>query len=505
MEPSLVRSKCMIVGIGPGNSWTAVEDGAVLQEKGVVKAVGTFAELSGQYPSATVYGTGKEILIPGFVNAHHHVGLTPLQLGSPDMPLELWGTTRMIARAVDPYLDTLYSAFEMIESGVTTVQHINGFGSGNAEQTAERFEKAIRAYRDIGMRVSFCFNIRDQSHFVYGDDEAFVQRLPADIQPYMRSFIAARVIPLDGYLDIFRTLFEKYRGVPRVAIQLAPANLHWLSDQALGKVSDLAATTGVPMHLHLVETPYQREYAKRRTGGTAFEHIERFGLAGPKLTLGHGTWLSRSDVERIAETGTCVCVNCSSNMRLRSGRAPLNFMEKTGVNTAIGIDEAGINEDRDMLQEIRLVLKSFRVPGHEPEDVPSVAQVFRMATSGSARTTPFGDTIGALRVGAAADLSLVDWNQIAYPYLDETVPVLDALVQRAKVSGVKLVMCDGEVIFENGRFTRIDRDSILREIHTVMNRAANKEELERRAVATRIKPYVKQYYADKFALSDSIE
>jgi len=41
-------------------------------------------------------------------NAHHHVGLTPLQLGSPDMPLELWFVTRMVARNVNPYLDTLY-------------------------------------------------------------------------------------------------------------------------------------------------------------------------------------------------------------------------------------------------------------------------------------------------------------------------------------------------------------------------------------------------------------
>ena len=69
-------------------------------------------------------GTGNEILLPGFINSHHHVGLTPVQLGSPDMPLELWFATRMIARNVDPYLDTLYSAFEMISSGTTTVQHI---------------------------------------------------------------------------------------------------------------------------------------------------------------------------------------------------------------------------------------------------------------------------------------------------------------------------------------------------------------------------------------------
>jgi hypothetical protein len=57
-------------------------------------------------------------MLPGFVNGHHHIGLTPVQLGSPDMPLELWFVTRMVMRNVNLYLDTLYSAFEMIASGV---------------------------------------------------------------------------------------------------------------------------------------------------------------------------------------------------------------------------------------------------------------------------------------------------------------------------------------------------------------------------------------------------
>ena len=38
----------------------------------------------------------------------------------------------MAAREVDPYLDTLYSAFEMLESGITTVQHIHGWRGGPA-------------------------------------------------------------------------------------------------------------------------------------------------------------------------------------------------------------------------------------------------------------------------------------------------------------------------------------------------------------------------------------
>jgi cytosine/adenosine deaminase-related metal-dependent hydrolase len=75
-----------------------VTDGAVLQEDGIITAIGTYAELSRKHPNLPVIGTGNEILLPGFVNGHHHVGLTPVQLGSPDMPLELWFVTRMVSR-----------------------------------------------------------------------------------------------------------------------------------------------------------------------------------------------------------------------------------------------------------------------------------------------------------------------------------------------------------------------------------------------------------------------
>jgi len=134
----------------------------------------------------------------------------------------------------------------------------------------------------------------------------------------------------------------------------------------------------------------------------------------------------------MAEAGACVCHNCSSNFRLRSGIAALNHFEAKGINTAIGLDEAGINDDRDMLQEMRLVLRAHRVPGIGDE-VPTMAQVFRMASIGGARTTGFGEQIGTIAEGKAADLSLIDWKQISYPYLDEEMPMLDAVIQRANV------------------------------------------------------------------------
>ena len=76
-----------------------------------------------------------------------------------------------------------------------------------------------------------------------------------------------------------------------------------------------------------------------------------------------------------------------------------------------------------MLEEMRMVLRAHRVPWMADDDVPSLGQVLRMATSGGAATTPFGGHIGTLAVGKAADLVLIDWDKLAYPYLDQETPV----------------------------------------------------------------------------------
>jgi 5-methylthioadenosine/S-adenosylhomocysteine deaminase len=246
--------------------------------------------------------------------------------------------------------------------------------------------------------------------------------------------------------------------------------------------------------MHLLETPYQKRYANiRGYGATAVDYIERFGLLGPKTTLGHAVWLSEGDLDKLAETHTNVCHNCSSNFRLRSGVLPLNRLEEMGINTAIGLDDVGINDDQDMLQEMRMVLRAHREPGMD-DRVPTMAQVFRMATSGGAKTTPYAAEIGALEIGKAADMVLLDWKQISYPYLDAEVPVLDAVIQRAKTEGVQTVIVAGEIVYQDGKFTRIDRDAALRQLSDMLKRPLSDEETERRQLAKAVFPYVKAFY-----------
>ena len=493
MTFTLVQADHILAGFDSHGTPDLRPDSALLIEAGTIREIGDARALERAYPQAARIGGRGFVAMPGLVNAHHHVGLTPLQLGSPDHPLELWFASRLALRDVDPRLDTLYSAFEMIASGVTTVQHLHSRAPGGVPAVLDTAASVIDAYREIGMRASYSFALRDQNRLVYEADEAFVERLPADLRPAMSAHFARFSMPLAEQIAVFHELRRRYAEESCIAIQIAPSNLHWLSDAALASAAEMAAETGAPVHMHLLETPYQKAYAQKRTGGSALEYIHRHGLTGPQLTIGHGVWMSEADIELCAHTGTRICHNCSSNFRLKSGLAPLNRFMAKGIPVALGMDEAGINDDRDMLQEMRLALNVHRHPGID-SPFPKPAEILRMASEHGAATTPFGSAIGRLSPGAAADIVLLDFDRLTYPYQSPDIALVDVLVHRARRDCIDTVMVNGDVIYEKGRFTRIDRDETLREIHTRLKQPLTPDESRRRALASDVLPHVRRFY-----------
>ena len=383
----------------------------------------------------------------------------------------------------------------MIASGVTTVQHLHGRAPGDAEAVLARAGAILGAYAEIGMRASYSFALRDQNRMIYAADEDFVASLPAALRAPTAAYLSAFVLPLSEQIGVFHALRARWADVPLLAIQIAPSNLHWLSDAALESAARMAEETRAPMHMHLLETPYQKEYARRRTGGSALAHIDGFGLVGPQLTIGHGVWMTADDVALLAERGGCLCHNCSSNLRLKSGTADLNAFLASGVPVALGIDEAGINDDRDMLQEMRLALTTHRPAGHAAPS-PTAAQVLRMATEHGAVTTPFAGRIGRLAPGMLADLALLDWRRVTWPWQDPALPLTDVLVRRAKAGAVETVIVGGVVVYHEGRFAKVDRDATLTEIARALSRPDTSAEAERRRLAAALMEPVRDFYRE---------
>ncbi|MET0540507.1 MAG: amidohydrolase family protein [Variovorax sp.] len=495
---AMVRARWIVTGVRDRRTPEVIDDGALVHQDGKVVAVGPFDEMRMRYPDAPVTQHSKHMLLPGFVNSHHHVGLTPLQLGSPDHALELWFASRMSARNIDIYLDTLYSAFEMIASGITCVQHINGWMRGDFEHVHGASSAVLRAYQAIGMRASYCYSVREQNRLVYEDDATFCARLPSDIGIPLAAHLKQATMSLDDHMKLYRMLRDE-NASPLTRIQLAPANFHWVTDDGLMTLVGQAKADDVPMHMHLLETVYQKEYARRRTGTTAVKHLQKLGALGPWMTLGHAVWLTEEDVDIVAHTATCVCHNCSSNFRLRSGIAPVNALEKRGVTIGMGLDEAGINDDRDMLQEMKLALRAHRVPGMDEDEVPSCPQVLRMATEHGAKTTAFRGEIGRLEPGMNFDAVAIDYEGATWPFQDTDIPPLDALMQRASTKHVDTVYVAGDPIYAQGRFKYIDRDKVLGEIAEQLAKPRTPDEEKRRWLGKEVFPHVKAFYADYLA------
>lgn len=109
-------------------------------------------------------------------------------------------------------------------------------------------------------------------------------------------------------------------------------------------------------------------------------------------------------------------------------------------------------------------------------------------------TTPFGKDIGRLDPGRLADFVVIDHRKALWPYQDDQIPVLDSIMQRAKTQAVNKTVVGGEVIYENGRFTRVDRDQILNEIAEQLSKPRTAEEEQRIQVAQAVFPHVKKFY-----------
>ena len=490
----LIIAKKILLGFDWLGRAEIVEGQAIFVKNNKINEIGPTSVLRQKYKEIPEIGGENLFAMPGLVNAHHHLGVTPFQLGAQDHPLELWFAERLKMRNVPPTLDTLYSAFEMISSGVTTVQHLQSRAPGNLTSVLDQSNKIIAAYKQIGMRASYSFALRDQNRMIYDSDENCLALLPPKHRPTLKKYFESFSLSISEQLEIFNILTEQHAKNNLIEIQLAPSNLHWLSDKALETISKVAIDTGAKIHMHLLETPYQAEYARRRTGQSALKYIDKFGLLGPQLTIGHGVWMTEDDVDLLAERGGCLCHNCSSNLRLKSGKADLSSFLSKNIPIALGIDEAGINDDRDMLQEMRLAYTLHRRPGHSSLN-PSAAEILRMATEHGAASTPFSGKIGRLEKGLFADILLLDLHSLAFPYQDFDIPLLDIIVRRAKRKSVDTVIIDGNVVFNKGKFTRVDEDTLLEEISKVLSRAKTPEEVELRELSEIIMPAVKNFYS----------
>lgn len=491
----LVRGGWVVVPKGGGVGY--IEGGAVYYEDGVILEVGFFDDLARRRQVDRVIGSAKHIVLPGLVNAHHHAFVpSTYQQCSRDDALETWLLDFFWRPTLDPYWTTMHSALMLLESGVTTVLHCH-YSKGSESRYEDEVTRAIAGYRDAGIRVSFGPEITDRPSWVYEQNGEFVNGLPAHLQRAVRAFSAGdeqRVSP-EAYFRLFDALVDKlHHG--RVRLVLRPVVPHYCSDDLLGNMKARSRALGVGIHINVYETMYQRLYAQRLYGESAVRRLDQKAFLDHRVSCAHGVWVDEEDLGVLASSGVTVVSNPSSNLRLASGIAPVTPMTRRGIPVALGIDALGINDDEDMLQEMRLCWMLNRLPGRT-SDALSAEEVVLMATRHGARATFWDDQVGAIEAGKRADLVLLDGGALFRPFESPRVSLLEDVVQLGRRSHVDIVLVDGEEVVRGGRALRAEREALASQLadeyreklHTSASRVA-----ARREVCEELKTHLKQYY-----------
>ena len=241
---------------------------------------------------------------------------------------------------------------------------------------------------------------------------------------------------------------------PMFDVQYGPNGPQWCSSALLTAVAEASARSGRRIHMHLLETRYQRLWADAAHPGGVVKYLDSIGLLSPRLTLAHCVWARQDELELLAERGVTIVVSSSSNLHLRSGIAPVAMMLKAGCRVALGVDGKAFDEDDDALRELRLAHLLHAGLGFAAG--VSREQMLQIAFSHGRRSVTNIDNGGAIRAGMPADLLLLDWSDIDDDRLRDDIDALDLVLTRATARHICELIVDGRSVVKDGVVSGVD-------------------------------------------------
>ena len=479
-------------------------DGGVLIREGVIVEIGGRDELRRAHPAAEEVGGAGMLVMPGLINAHHHgMGVSTVQLGFADpgppepgrrdTAFESWMASMLALDAIDPYLGTLFKDILLIESGVTSHLHMHFPASRGADAYAAELSETLRAHRECGQRVTLAPHWRDRSRLAYDGDDALIAALPAARQQAARA-LSESPMPNAAYIETIRELVLQLREHPLLSAQFAIMAPQWASDELVGAVGEAASECAAGIHLHALESPLQRAWGDRFSAGRELERLVDHGVLTERAAIAHGVWLRDADIELVARSGSTIVHNCSSNLRLANGVAPLRQLVAAGVSVALGLDDMGLADDDDMLAEIRLAHTLQRVHGEARHPRLHAAEAFALVWSGGARVVGAESMIGRLEPGRRGDVITIDLNALRAPFSTGDGDIWEILLARGKAVHVDSVIVDGRVLMRNRRHQQIDRAALTEELATAAKAAINRRSAAQRATIDQLTRQITHHY-----------
>lgn len=305
-------------------------DGAVVLQGDRVAMVGSLTDAQASYPGVPVEHAGFAVSPPP-VNAHTHLDLSALPYFSGDYEEFIRHVIRNNALRGAEAAET--GLGELRRSGVGAV------GDIVANAAAMRLLLGTPGLTGVAYWE------------VFAPDPAEAEKAFAAVVAQLREF-------------------RKLERPEGLKLGLSPHTPHTVSAPLLQKLARLAQTEGLPMQIHVGESPAELEL-HRSGSGPLYElmrpflsgwkpsglspvgYLEQLGVLAAKPTLVHMVNVSEDDVRTVAKAG-CTVVHCPrSNENLRCGRFSWELFAKHGVEIAFGTDSKGSSPDLDVRREVQ--------------------------------------------------------------------------------------------------------------------------------------------------------
>ncbi|MBA4365108.1 MAG: 8-oxoguanine deaminase [Coprothermobacter sp.] len=426
-----------------------LRDAYVVVDDNVITAIGTGAPVLNSPADRVISGTHM-LMMPGFVNTHHHLYQTLFRNVPQVEHAKLFDWLTFLYehwKYIDEeavYTSAQVGICEMLKTGVTTTtDHLYLYPYGNNAI----IDAEIRAARDVGVRFhptrgSMSLSKKDgglpPDSMVQTDEEILVE--------------SERVI--HQYHDRGRYAMTR--------IALAPCSPFSVTTNLMKQTAALAEREDVLIHTHLAETQDEEEFCLQTFGFRPIDYMEEVNWLTPRSWFAHIVWASDADIRKLSEH-ECGMAHCpASNMRLGSGIAPVTVMKQTNMRIGIGVDGSASNDTNSFIGEVRLATLLQRVK--YGADALTSREALAMASMGGAHVLRMDSDIGSIEVGKAADLIMWDLDTLEFagglhdPF---TAPVMCDAKQ------VSLNMVNGKVLIENGQFTSIDVRALVARQNTI--------------------------------------
>jgi cytosine/adenosine deaminase-related metal-dependent hydrolase len=427
--------------------------------------------INGERIAAVEEADGREpeplLATPALANAHDHARpVRSSSFGATRKPLEAWLHWLMLIPSVDAYLAAAVSLARSALGGAGTVMVHYTRVQGLVNLPTEAVQVA-NAARDVGVRVGFAVALRDRNPLVYGPSEPIFATLRPDARTEIARRLTRAPLPVADQIALVDAVAAAAES-PNFNVQYGPAAVQWCTPELLSAVAEASAHSGRRVHMHLLETRYQRDWADKTFPDGIVAYLDQIGLLSPRLALAHCTWARPAELELIAARGATIVVNTSSNLGLRSGIAPLAEMARRGCRIALGLDGMALDGDDDLLRELRLAHLLHAGTGFDLNVRP--ADVLAMMIDNGRRCVLDEEHGRALAAGEPADILLLDWHKLDDERLRADIDPMDLLLSRTTARHIHELIVAGRTVVRDGEILGVDfaslRDELLAQVRS---------------------------------------